>query len=36
VNFGGILRVAFSATPTEKIPKLFDNIFKAAQTIAEK
>jgi aspartate/methionine/tyrosine aminotransferase len=31
VNFGGILRVAFSATPTEKIGKLFGNIYEAAQ-----
>ena len=31
VNFGGILRVAFSATPTEKLPRLFENIYKAAK-----
>jgi aspartate/methionine/tyrosine aminotransferase len=30
VNFGGILRVAFSATPTEKLEKLFENVYKAA------
>jgi hypothetical protein len=30
VNFGGILRVAFSATPTGKIEKLFENIYKAS------
>jgi aspartate/methionine/tyrosine aminotransferase len=30
VNFGGILRVAFSATPTEKLEQLFANVFAAA------
>lgn len=30
INFGDILRVAFSATPTAKLAKLFDNIYKAA------
>jgi aspartate/methionine/tyrosine aminotransferase len=34
INFGGILRVAFSATPTEKIPQLFENIFIASQKLA--
>jgi aspartate/methionine/tyrosine aminotransferase len=33
VNFGGILRVAFSATPTDKLEKLFDNLYKAAQEL---
>jgi len=33
VNFGGILRVAFSATPTDKLEKLFANIYAAAKTI---
>ena len=30
INFGEILRVAFSATPTAKLAKLFENIYKAA------
>ncbi len=30
INFGGVLRVAFSATPTAKLPKLFENLYKAA------
>jgi aspartate/methionine/tyrosine aminotransferase len=30
VNFGGILRVAFSATPTEKLEQLFANVYAAA------
>jgi aspartate/methionine/tyrosine aminotransferase len=30
INFGGILRLAFSATPTGKLEKLFDNIYRAA------
>lgn len=34
VNFGGILRVAFSATPTDKLEKLFANIYAAAQELA--
>jgi aspartate/methionine/tyrosine aminotransferase len=34
INFGGILRVAFSATPTDKLARLFENIFKAAGEIA--
>lgn len=34
INFGGILRVAFSATPTEKIPQLFANIHAAAKQLA--
>jgi aspartate/methionine/tyrosine aminotransferase len=34
INFGGILRVAFSATPTDKIPQVFENIFRAAQKLA--
>jgi aspartate/methionine/tyrosine aminotransferase len=34
INFGGVLRVAFSATPTDKLPKLFENIFKASQELA--
>jgi aspartate/methionine/tyrosine aminotransferase len=36
VNFGGILRVAFSATPTDKLPKLFENLYKAAVEIEGK
>lgn len=31
VNFGGILRVAFSATPTDKLETLFANIYAAAK-----
>ncbi len=34
INFGGILRVAFSATPTDKIAKLFENIFLACKQLA--
>lgn len=34
VNFGGILRVAFSATPTDKLEKLFDNLYRAAKELA--
>jgi aspartate/methionine/tyrosine aminotransferase len=34
VNFGGILRVAFSATPTTKLETLFGNIYKAAKELA--
>lgn len=30
INFGDILRVAFSATPTAKLAKLFENIYKAS------
>ncbi len=29
VNFGGILRLAFSATPTDKLPQLFANLYQA-------
>jgi aspartate/methionine/tyrosine aminotransferase len=34
INFGGILRVAFSATPTDKLPKLFENISKASKDLS--
>lgn len=34
INFGDILRIAFSATPTAKLPKLFENIYKAAGELA--
>lgn len=34
INFGGILRLAFSATPTAKLEKLFDNIYKASRELA--
>jgi hypothetical protein len=30
INFNGVLRIAFSATPTAKLAKLFENIYKAA------
>ncbi|HLP41046.1 MAG TPA: aminotransferase class I/II-fold pyridoxal phosphate-dependent enzyme [Fibrobacteria bacterium] len=33
INFNGLLRLAFSATPTAKLPKLFENIYKAAGEI---
>ncbi len=29
INFGGIIRLAFSATPTGKLEKLFENLYKA-------
>jgi hypothetical protein len=35
INFGGTLRIAFSATPTAKLPKLFDNIYRAAKDLAK-
>jgi aspartate/methionine/tyrosine aminotransferase len=34
INFNGVLRIAFSATPTSKLPTLFDNMFKAAKELA--
>lgn len=34
INFGGILRLAFSATPTAKLEKLFENIFKASKELS--
>jgi aspartate/methionine/tyrosine aminotransferase len=33
VNFGGILRVAFSATPTDKLEKLFENLHAACKDL---
>jgi aspartate/methionine/tyrosine aminotransferase len=30
INFNGVLRIAFSATPTPKLPKLFENLYQAA------
>jgi aspartate/methionine/tyrosine aminotransferase len=33
INFGGVLRIAFSATPTAKLPKLFENLYQAAKTM---
>jgi aspartate/methionine/tyrosine aminotransferase len=33
INFGGVLRIAFSATPTAKLPKLFDNIYQASKAM---
>lgn len=35
INFGGILRLAFSATPTAKLEKLFDNIYRASQELTK-
>jgi aspartate/methionine/tyrosine aminotransferase len=29
INFGGVLRIAFSATPTAKLPRLFENVYRA-------
>ncbi|MDQ3001103.1 MAG: aminotransferase class I/II-fold pyridoxal phosphate-dependent enzyme [Fibrobacterota bacterium] len=34
INFGGVLRLAFSATPTGKLEKLFENIFKASKELS--
>jgi hypothetical protein len=34
INFNGVLRVAFSATPTAKLPALFDNMYRAAKELA--
>ncbi len=34
INFNGVLRIAFSATPTAKLPTLFENIYKAATDLA--
>jgi aspartate/methionine/tyrosine aminotransferase len=34
INFNGVLRIAFSATPTPKLAKLFENIYKAATELA--
>lgn len=33
INFNGVLRIAFSATPTGKLPQLFANIDKAAREL---
>lgn len=33
INFGGLLRIAFSATPTAKLPALFENVYQAARTL---
>jgi aspartate/methionine/tyrosine aminotransferase len=34
INFNGVLRIAFSATPTGNLPQLFSNIYKAAVQLA--
>jgi aspartate/methionine/tyrosine aminotransferase len=34
INFGGVLRIAFSATPTARLAALFENIFRAAKELA--
>lgn len=34
INFGGTLRVAFSATPTAKLPTLFENLYRAAKELS--
>ncbi len=31
INFGGLLRIAFSATPTAKLAVLFENVYNAAK-----
>jgi aspartate/methionine/tyrosine aminotransferase len=36
INFGGVLRIAFSATPTAKLPKLFENLYKAAGELQDR
>jgi aspartate/methionine/tyrosine aminotransferase len=33
INFNGVLRIAFSATPTDKLPKLFENVYAAARML---
>jgi aspartate/methionine/tyrosine aminotransferase len=35
INFSGTLRIAFSATPTAKLPVLFENLYKAARELAK-
>ena len=34
INFGSVLRIAFSATPTGKLARLFENIYQAARELA--
>ncbi len=34
INFNGVLRLAFSATPTAKLPRLFENLFRASRQLA--
>jgi aspartate/methionine/tyrosine aminotransferase len=34
INFNGVLRIAFSATPTVKIPVLFERLYRAARELA--
>lgn len=34
IALGNVVRLAFSATPTDKIPVLFDNLFRACQALA--
>jgi aspartate/methionine/tyrosine aminotransferase len=36
IVMNNLVRVAFSSTPLEKLPKLFDNIYKAARELAQK
>lgn len=33
INFGGLLRIAFSATPTAKLAKLFENVYEASKAM---
>jgi aspartate/methionine/tyrosine aminotransferase len=33
INFNGVLRIAFSATPTAKLPVLFDNMYRAPRQL---
>jgi aspartate/methionine/tyrosine aminotransferase len=34
INFNGVLRIAFSATPTQKLAALFDNIYRASRDLS--
>jgi aspartate/methionine/tyrosine aminotransferase len=36
INFNGVLRIAFSATPTAKLPALFENMYRAAGELPRK
>lgn len=33
INFNGVLRLAFSATPTVQLPQLFENVFQACKAL---
>ena len=36
IVMNNLVRIAFSSTPLAKLPKLFENIYKAADELAEK